>query len=74
MERGPSREPKVTINPGYVVGQLIRALGAAENHADPAVRERAAETRRDRERREGTLSLAAEWNRVGRTKDRVLTP
>jgi hypothetical protein len=29
------------INPGYVVEQLIRALGAAENHAGPGVRERA---------------------------------
>jgi hypothetical protein len=43
MERGASSDPKVTINPGYVVGQLTRALTAAEYHADPAVRERAAE-------------------------------
>jgi hypothetical protein len=43
MERGNGSDPKVTINYSYVVGQLTRALGAAENHADPAVRERAAE-------------------------------
>jgi hypothetical protein len=43
MERGDGSDSKVIINPGYVVGQLTRALEAAESHADPAARERAAE-------------------------------
>jgi hypothetical protein len=38
-----SRTDKLTINPGYVVGQLARALASAEQHPDDAVRARSAD-------------------------------
>lgn len=43
MKRDDSPEPKATINSDYVLGQLLRSLGTAENHPDPAIRERATE-------------------------------
>jgi hypothetical protein len=35
--------PKTSVNPGYVLGQLSRALSAAAQHPDPSVRQRAIE-------------------------------
>ena len=32
----------VSVNPGYALGQLARALAALEQHTDPKVRERTA--------------------------------
>jgi hypothetical protein len=36
-------ELKISVNPGYVLGQLLRAISAATEHLDPGVRQRAIE-------------------------------
>jgi hypothetical protein len=38
-----NEEPKMSVNPGYVLGQLSRAISSATEHSDPLVRQRATE-------------------------------
>lgn len=40
------KNPKISVNPGYVLGQLSRAISAGSQHPDPAVRQRAIERTR----------------------------
>src|SRR5215471_2975169 len=39
----PKDNPQVSVNPGYVLAQLSRAMTAASEHPDPAVRQHAIE-------------------------------
>lgn len=38
-----NEEQKMSVNPGYVLGQLSRAISSSTEHSDPLVRQRAAE-------------------------------